>query len=320
MTNNCTISKKEIQEEINIEKIEKFDSIEHESIPFTQISNKVLQNIKNPGAALLWMYLQSMPRTWKPNKFHLMKHFDISKRTYERHIAFLRDVGLVEYRQNRHKNGQLGSIRLIVLNGNKFNHLHHTAKNGDVVEKMKNPNKIKASHRTAKKPVSGDLANFINKQEKLINKKTTTTKETEKSKSSSDSVISKEIDSKLLSLRHKYLQADELDRTDEEFLKQCSHHLDNGDKNKYNLTRRLKGLETIIKSGFFETPAGYQENKIVKSTLTPEENALLAKYQHGLRMSELGQSMSLWIKESEMKEINNILGKINASKPTKSLK
>ena len=156
---------------------------------------------------------------------------------------------------------------------------------------------------------------------KIINNKnikTTTTGKTEKSKSSS--VLTPEIDKKLLSLRDKYLQADELDRTDNEFLRQCSHHLDNGDKQKYNLVRRLKGLETIIKSGFFETPAGYKENKIVKSTLTPEESALLAKYQHGLRMSELGQSMSLWVTDKEMIEVNKVLDKIKANEQSKPLK
>ena len=86
------------------------------------------------------------------------------------------------------------------------------------------------------------------------------------------------------------------------------------------MVRRLKGLETIIKSGFFETPAGYRENKIVKSTLTPEENALFAKYQHGLRMSELGQSMSLWVTDKEMIEVNKIIEKIKANEQAKPLK
>lgn len=122
------------------------------------------------------------------------------------------------------------------------------------------------------------------------NKKTTTTtrEHTETSKSSSNFVISKEIDKNLLDLRKKYLQSDEFERTEEEFLKQCSHHLDNGDKQKYNMARRLKGLQTIIKAGFFEPPAGYSQKKVIKSLFTPEETTLIYTYQHALRMEKLG--------------------------------
>lgn len=172
-------------------------------------------------------------------------------------------------------------------------------------------------------PIKSKIINTKN------NKTTTTTlaREEKKKYPPSSSVITPEIDKKLLALRDEYIYKRQnrkhdpkTDRSDEEFLRQCSHHLDNGDKQKYNLVRRLKGLETIIKSGFFETPAGYRENKIVKSTLTPEENALFAKYQHGLRMSELGQSMSLWVTDKEMIEVNKIIEKIKANEQAKPLK
>lgn len=155
---------------------------------------------------------------------------------------------------------------------------------------------------------------------KIINNKnikTTTTEERpEKKKSSSDFVISKEIDPKLLSLREKYLQADELDRTDEEFLRQCSHHLDNGDKQKYNLARRLKGLETIIKAGFFEKPAGYSEKRVIKSIFTPEETALICTYQHALRMEELGIKLEVYMPDaSDVKKAIKLMEKAKNNKP-----
>ena len=99
--------------------------------------------------------------------------------------------------------------------------------------------------------------------------------------SSSSFVIDKAADAKLLQLRDTYMSEDE--RRDSEFLKQCKHHLDNGNKEKYNLARRLKGLQTIIQSGFFEIPAGYKEKKVIKSKFTPEEMALLSRYQGSLR-------------------------------------
>jgi hypothetical protein len=304
--------------------IQKFEATKfsQEIIPFAQISRDVIQNISDPLAGFIWVYLQSLPPTWKPNKHHLMKHFDISERTYERRIAFLCKSGLIAYQRSRDKNGRLGEVELIVLNGDRFNSnpneqsraafeiieeenkkipyeikdLNHTAKNGGM-----------EIHHSAKKPRCGDLADYINKDNKKINKKTTTTtKKTEKPKSSSNFVISKEIDEKLLALRDEYMYKKrglkhnpELDRTDEEFLKQCSHHLDNGDKNKYNLARRLKGLETIIKSGFFEKPAGYSENKVIKSQYSPEDSALIHKYQHALRIVSHGAKLEEYMPDPE---------------------
>ena len=134
------------KEEIYIEKFEP-ESIEHEPIPFAQLDRNVLQNIKNPAAGFIWAYLQSQPRTWKPNKHQIMKHFDISERTYERYIAFLRESNLVKYRRERYSDGTLGPCILVILNGNKFidiskvkkeklRNSNHTAKNGGMVEKI----------------------------------------------------------------------------------------------------------------------------------------------------------------------------------------
>ena len=101
----------------------------------------------------------------------------------------------------------------------------------------------------------------------------------EKTKTSSSKVIINEkVDSELLDLSDKHLKKDE--RTDEELLKQFSHHLDNGNKDKYPFAARLKGLKTIISKGFFEVPPGYKENKVIKSEFNPEEVALLSAYTH----------------------------------------
>lgn len=135
-----------------------------------------------------------------------------------------------------------------------------------------------------------------------------------------NAIINEKVDRELLEDRKKYLQADEFERTEKEFLKQCSHFLDNANKDKYPFQSRLKALKTIIKKGFFEKPAGYDKGKIVKSILTPDETVLLAKYQHGLRMSELGQNMGLWITEKEIKEVNKIIEKIKANEQAKPLK
>ena len=269
--------------------IEKFEptSIEHESIPFAQINRNVIQNIKNPVAAFIWIYLQSMPRTWKPNKHQIMKHFDISERTYERHMAFLRDSCLIAYRKVRYKNGRLGACAIIVLNGDKFivNPIKNTklrivnsdqtAKNDGAVEKTsclwiksKNPNEIKGSHQTAKKPGCGDLAVYINKQRNKIKENTTTVEdEIDQKVSSSDFVISKKGDEKLLKLRNDCLQDEE--RTDEEYLKQCKFHVEASESNGYTHKQSLIGLEKIIREGEFKKPKGYKAGNVPKEI---EEN------------------------------------------------
>jgi hypothetical protein len=117
---------------INIEKLNPSE-FEKEAMPFMMLPTKVVQQIskENPMAAMVWIYLQSLPPTWTPNKFHLMSHFQISERTYQRHMSYLADVNLVSYTRGRNKNGTLGAVRLIVHNGSNFKPAlgsDHTAK------------------------------------------------------------------------------------------------------------------------------------------------------------------------------------------------
>lgn len=105
--------------------IEKYEitHFEKEQKPYTMVLTHVIQMIpvKHAQEFLLWVYLQSLPSTWKPNKTHLTHHFNISDRTYERYMSWLNSVGLIEYRQTRTKEGTFGKGRLIVLNGLNFN-------------------------------------------------------------------------------------------------------------------------------------------------------------------------------------------------------
>lgn len=298
------------EEKVNIEKFEGSFSTEQGGCSI--FVNSTVNLINCIDAAGIYLYLMCRPSGWKLNAKQLMQHFDCGRDKIYKCLTSLKDLGLLTSELVRDKTGKFSKPHYTV-------HLHPQTKlNKEISPRTEKPYTEKPD------TVNQDTYKTKNIKNK-DNKKTTTTGKTEKSNSSS--VITPEIDKKLLSLRDEYIYRKQnrehdpdIDRSDEEFLRQCSHHLDNGDKQKYNLVRRLKGLETIIKSGFFETPAGYKENKIVKSTLTPEENALLAKYQHGLRMSELGQSMNLWVTDKEMIEVNKILNKIKANEQSKPLK
>jgi hypothetical protein len=107
---------------IHIEKYD-FDAFAKEQKPFTMIRTDVIQriSIKHAQEFLLWVYLESLPVTWRPNKPHLTNHFNISDRTSERYMSWLNSVGLIEYRQTRLKGGTFGKGSLLVLNGSKFN-------------------------------------------------------------------------------------------------------------------------------------------------------------------------------------------------------
>lgn len=106
-------------------KIEKYDleAFKKEQKPYAQILNEVIQKcpMKHANEFLLWCFLESLPETWTPNKHHIMSYFNISERSYERYMGWLNAVGLIEYRQQRDKEGTFGKWELIVLNGSKFN-------------------------------------------------------------------------------------------------------------------------------------------------------------------------------------------------------
>jgi len=137
----------------NIEKLD-FDTLEIEKVPYTLICNKVIQNISNHFAGFIWVFLQTLPPNWNVNKKHIMNHFGISERTYQRHMSFLSASNLISYERYRLKNGTLGPVTLKVLNGTKFNAdvaSNHIAKFDIVV-------KDSDSNHTAKNPHSGEMA------------------------------------------------------------------------------------------------------------------------------------------------------------------
>ncbi len=109
------------KKEIHIEKYD-IDAWEKEQKPYAMILTDVIQRIppNRIREAFLWIYLESLPTTWVPNKQHLMDHFVISERTYERWMSWLNTVKLIEYRQNRNEGGSFGKGKLIVLNGSRF--------------------------------------------------------------------------------------------------------------------------------------------------------------------------------------------------------
>lgn len=113
---------------------------------------------------------------------------------------------------------------------------------------------------------------------------TTTTKDIDKKEepSSSSVIISKEIDQQLLDARKGLTD----ERDDEEFLKQCKHHLDESKKNGFNQSRALSGLHKIIRKGF-ETPEGYIQEKKNTCPFTDDELNLIKNLHHAYKYKQV---------------------------------
>lgn len=237
----------------------------------------------------------------------LSQELGMQQRVIERSLKELREKGLIETYQ-----AELGGV-------NHYRFLEH-----DWMSEPINKNlEYNASYTPPDKNVGTPPTKMSVPTDKNVgakikeikrNKITTTTTITheEKPKSSSFPIINKEVDAILLQDRQKYLPGDDFERTDEEFLRQCSHHLDNADKDKYTFAQRLAGLRTIIKIGTFEIPAGYKQNKIIKSLFTPKETALICKYQHALRLQEWGGKFEDYMPDT--KEVEKAMELIKKSK------
>jgi hypothetical protein len=267
------------ESKVNIEKFSGSFSTEQQGCSI--FINSTINLITDGFALGVYAYLMCRPPGWELNAKQLANHFGCNKSKIYKHLSFLKNIGLMTCKSIREKG--------------KFSSLHYTVHLSP--KSVKSQSQQGISPRMEKSDV---VTSYVEKVDtyktKNIqnkdNKKTTTTPITEnKQKSSSDFVINREADKELLKLKKKYLSKDK--RTDEEFLRECSHHLDNGDKQKYNLTRRLKGLSTIISKGFFETPAGYKSHKIIKSVFTPEDAALISAYNHFIGLTKIKPNMKI---------------------------
>lgn len=103
--------------------VEKFKSnkIIGETVPYTQVNTKVIQNINDLSVLGIWVYLLSLPPDWKVVKEHVRKHFNVGEKKLKKIFAYLVSCNLVEYVQERNNDGTMGSFDILIKNGSKFN-------------------------------------------------------------------------------------------------------------------------------------------------------------------------------------------------------
>jgi DNA replication protein DnaC len=106
---------------MSIEKLNSESRSEHEEIPFAQIARKVILEIKNGDAFLVWCYLQSKTKNWKVIKQDIKNRYGFGDKKLKKIFAYLQRACLIDYVQNRCANGDFARIDIRVLCGDKFN-------------------------------------------------------------------------------------------------------------------------------------------------------------------------------------------------------
>jgi hypothetical protein len=91
-----------------------------QNIPFTQISNHVINNIKNGDAFLVWCYLLSKSSDWKVIKQNIKNIYGFGDTKIKQIFSYLRRSNLISYVQVHCANGQIAHWDIHVLNGQDF--------------------------------------------------------------------------------------------------------------------------------------------------------------------------------------------------------
>jgi len=88
-----------------------------DEIPYDMVSRQVVQNITNPIALAIWVYLQSQPERWNVVGANIRKRFGLSERAYMRAMKVLKDMGLYSVTRYKDKNNKFTGCHF---------HIHHS--------------------------------------------------------------------------------------------------------------------------------------------------------------------------------------------------
>ncbi len=95
-------------------------NLTRESVPFTQLCNKTIQNCTNMEVIGMWAYLQSMPSQWILNPDHLKKHFKIGKNKVYKILSYMIEAKLLVRHVHISAKGTRIKTTYTVLNGVEF--------------------------------------------------------------------------------------------------------------------------------------------------------------------------------------------------------
>jgi len=107
---------------MSVEKLSDAYQVIPENVPFAQISNFVIEHIKDNDAFRVWAFSFSKSRDWKVIKEFTQKICGVGKRKADYVWSYLNRCGLVEYEKISDKEtGKYIETRIRILNGTKFN-------------------------------------------------------------------------------------------------------------------------------------------------------------------------------------------------------
>jgi len=67
-----------------------------DDIPYTMASRDIVQQLTNPVALAIWIYLQSKPEDWNLSEGQIRSHFNVGEDRYKAAMRQLREAGLYE--------------------------------------------------------------------------------------------------------------------------------------------------------------------------------------------------------------------------------
>lgn len=91
-----------------------------QGVPFTQINNLVINNIKNGDAFLVWCYLFSKSADWKVIKQNIKNVYGFGDTKLKQIFSYLRRANLISYVQVVCANAQIAHWDIKILNGQDF--------------------------------------------------------------------------------------------------------------------------------------------------------------------------------------------------------
>lgn len=105
---------------MSVEKLSEMINVTHEKMPFTQISNNVIENIKSPIAFLIYAYLLSKSSDWIVQKSFLKNKFSVGNSTLKHVFSYLHRCCLIEYVLIKDEYGKIVKHDIRVLIGMHF--------------------------------------------------------------------------------------------------------------------------------------------------------------------------------------------------------
>lgn len=102
--------------------IQKLDTatLRKSQIPYTQVLNTVVQNLRNRDALVIWVYLSSMPSDWIISKEQIRRHFKIGTKAAKNAFAELKRRNLISYANEKDDKGRIIKWYMDLLDGMDF--------------------------------------------------------------------------------------------------------------------------------------------------------------------------------------------------------